>query len=188
MYTVRKATPSDARSVAGIYVDSWCNTYAGLLPKALLIGLNTDNHERRRWRHELARRSDKHVAFVAEVSDHGVIGLASGGLVRNRQIEHDGEVYTLNVADEYHGFGLGKRLFTTVAAQLVEKHGSSLIVWVLLGNPARFFYEALGGKLVARRLATMGGAPIEEIGFAWEDAQSLIAFGWHDQDGSIGRA
>jgi len=177
VYTVRKAAPSDAWSIAGIYVDSWCNTYAGLLPEALLIGLNTDDHERRRWRHELARRSDKHVAFVAEVSDHGVIEFASGGLVRNRQIKHDGEVYTLYVADEYHGFGLGKRLFTTLAAQLFKAYVSSLIVWVLLGNPARYIYEALGGKLVAHRHATMGGAPIEEIGFAWEDVRSLIALG-----------
>ena len=77
---------------------------------------------------------------------------------------------------------------TTIAAQLVEVHGSSLIVCVLQGNPARFFYEALGGKRVAHRHATMGGAPIEEIGFAWEDARSLVAIERPDQDGSIGRA
>ncbi len=188
MYTVRKATPSDARSIAGIYVDSWRNTYAGLLPDELLVGLDTDDRERRWWRHILARQSDNHAAFVAEASGYGVIGFASGGLARDRQIEYDGEVYTLYVLDEHHGFGLSKRLFTTLSAQLVEAHGSSLIVWVLLGNPARFFYEALGGKRVAHRHATMGGAPIEEIGFAWEDARSLVAIERPDQDGSIGRA
>ena len=187
MYNVRKAALSDARSIAGIYVDSWRNTYAGLLPDKFLIGLDRDDCERCWWRHILARRSNKHVAFVAEASGHGVIGFASGGLARDRQIEHDGEVYTLYVLNEYHGFGLGKRLFTTMAAQLVETHGSSLIVWVLLGNPARFFYESLGGKLVAHRYATMAGAPIEEIGFAWEDVRSLIALGRPNQDGSIGQ-
>jgi len=186
VYTIRKATPSDARSIAGVYVDSWRNTYAGLLPDELLVGLDTSDHECRWWRHVLARRSDNHAAFVAEASGHGVIGFASGGPARDNQIECYGEVYTLYVLDEHHGFGLGKRLFTTIVAQLVEGQGSSLIVWVLLGNPARFFYEALGGKLVAHRHATMGGAPIEEICFAWEDVRSLIALGRPNQAGSIG--
>ena len=188
MYTVRKATPSDARSIAGIYADSWRNTYAGLMPDELLIGLDTDDRERHSWRHVLTRQSDNHLAFVAESNGLGVIGFSSGGLARDRQIEYDGEVYTLYVLDEHHGCGLGKRLFTTIAAQLVETYGSSMIVWVLRGNPARFFYEALGGKLVAHRYSTLGGGPIEEIGFAWEDVRALIALGQPDRDGSIGWA
>ena len=188
MYTVRKAVPSDARSIAGIYVDSWRDTYAGLLPDELLVGLDANDRERRWWRHVLARRSGSHAAFVAEASGHGVVGFVSGGPARDHRFEYDGEVYTLYLRDEHHGIGLGKRLFTTMAAQLVETRGSSLIVWVLVGNPARFFYEALGGKRVAHRHGTMGGAPIEEIGFAWEDARSLVALGRPDRSGSTGRA
>ena len=62
-----------------------------------------------------------------------------------------------------------------------------MIVWVLQCNPARFFYEALGGKLVAHRHGSMGGAAIEEIGFAWEDARSLVALGRQGRGGSTGQ-
>ena len=50
-------------------------------------------------------------------------------------------------------------------------------MWVLKGNPARYFYETLGGKLVARRPTRLGGADIEELAFAWEDVSELIALG-----------
>lgn len=177
MYTVRKAAPTDARSISEIYVDSWRSTYPGLLPDDLLIGLDANAREARWWRRVLADRPSRHVAFVADSRDHGVVGFVSGGAARDRRFEYDGEVYTLYLRDDQQGIGLGKRLFTTVAARLVETRGPSLIVWVLKGNPARFFYEALGGKLVAHRHGSIGGAPIEEIGFAWQDARSLVALG-----------
>ncbi len=181
MYTVRKAAPSDARSIAGIYVDSWRSTYAGLLSDDLLVGLDADGRERRWWRHALSRRTGRHAVFVAEASRDGLVGFVSGGPARDRRFNFDGEVYSLYLSDEYHGIGLGKRLFTTMAAHLVETRRTSLIVWVLKGNPAQFFYEALGGKRVAHRPGTMGGAPIAEIGYGWEDARALIALGRSDQ-------
>jgi GNAT superfamily N-acetyltransferase len=187
VYTVRKAAPSDARSISEIYVESWRNTYAGLLPDELLIGLDANDRESRWWRHVLANRPGRQSAFVAESNDHGVVGFVSGGAARDRRFEYDGEVYTLYLRDDYHGLGLGKRLFTAMAAQLVETRGSSMIVWVLQGNPARFFYEALGGKRVAHRHGSMGGAPIEEIGFAWEDARSLVSLGRQDRGRSTGQ-
>ncbi len=188
MFTIRAAEPSDAGAIARIYVDSWRDTYAGLLPDAFLVGLDADDRERNWWRHALARRAGRHVAFVAEAGGEGVVGFVSGGRARDRRLGYDGEVYTLYLRDDHHGIGLGKRLFTTMAAQLVQARGPSLIVWVLDGNPARFFYEALGGKCVAHRHGAMGGSAIEEIGFAWDDARALVALGRPGQDGSTGQA
>ncbi len=177
MFTVRKAAPPDARSIARIYVDSWRSTYAGLLPDKLLLGLDADDRERRWWHHALARRHGRHAVFVAEAPSDGIVGFVSGGPARNRRFDYDGEVYALYVRDEHHGIGLGKLLFTTMAAHLVHTRRSSLMVWVLDGNPSRFFYEALGGKRIAHRHGTLGGAPIEEIAYAWEDARALVALG-----------
>ena len=36
-----------------------------------------------------------------------------------------------------------------------------------LKNPARFFYEAMGGKLVAERDTTMMGVAVPEVAFGW---------------------
>jgi L-amino acid N-acyltransferase YncA len=187
MFAIRAAEPSDAGAIARIYVDAWRDTYAGLLAEEFLVGLDADGRERRWWRHALARRGGRHAAFVAEAGEDGVVGFVSGGRARDRRLDYDGEVYTLYLRHDHHGVGLGKRLFTTMAAQLVQVRGPSLIVWVLAGNPARYFYEALGAKCVARRPGTMGGAPIEEIGFAWDDARALVALGRPGQDGQDGQ-
>ena len=36
-----------------------------------------------------------------------------------------------------------------------------------LENPVRFFYEAMGGKLVAERVQRMLGDPVPEVAFGW---------------------
>ena len=51
-----------------------------------------------------------------------------------------------------------------------------MIVWCLRENPARFFYEHLGGRLVARRPGRVGAAPVEEIGYAWTDASAVAVW------------
>ncbi len=177
MFTIRAADPSDAGEIARIYVDSWRDTYAGLLPDELLVGLDADDRETSHWSRALTRRADRHAAFVVDAGGDGVVGFASGGPARDRRFDYHGEVYTLYLRDDHQGIGLGKRLFTTMAARLVRTRGPTLAVWVLVGNPARFFYEALGGTCFAHRHGTMGGAPIEEIGFAWQDARALVALG-----------
>ncbi len=181
MITIREAAPADAGSIARIYVESWRTTYAGLLPDELLLGLDAGDRESRWWRHAVSRRRGRDAVFVADSGADGMIGFVSGGDARDRRLGHDGEVYALYVDDDHHDLGVGKRLFTTMAAHLVETRRASLIVWVLDGNPARFFYEALGGKHIARRHGTMAGAAIEEIAYAWEDVRALVALGRSDR-------
>ena len=54
---------------------------------------------------------------------------------------------------------------TTVAPD----HGNSaVVVWVLAANPARFFYEASGGRKVAERIENFAGAELAELAFGWD--------------------
>ncbi len=60
-------------------------------------------------------------------------------------------MHALRVAQRYHGQGVGRQLFTAVAARLRQEGFICLVVWVLAENPARGFYERLGGELVDER-------------------------------------
>ena len=112
--------------------------------------------------------------FVAEAAAGAgarrVVGFAGGGPARRAATGHAGEVYTLYVEDDFHGLGIGRALFSALAAGLARDLGPSLVVWVLAGNPARFFYEALGGRPAGRRLGTLGGQAIEELAYGWSGA------------------
>lgn len=183
MVTIRRASIEDAAAIARVYVDCWRSTYAGLLPDDLLLRPNAVEREERWWRRSLSRRRGGLLVFVAEDSAHGVIGFASGGPSRDRGLDYGGEVYTLYVDDDFQGLGIGRRLFVVVSERLAAGARDSVVVWVLNGNPARFFYEALGGKCVARRGGVMGGEPIEELAFGWEDVSELIALGKSGESG-----
>ena len=51
----------------------------------------------------------------------------------------------------------------------------SLLIWVLKENePARRFYEALGGINVAEKDVEIGGASLTEVAYGWADIQSLV--------------
>ncbi len=180
MTVFRPATLDDAMAIAEIYVDSWRNTYAGLLPDDVLLRLDAPNREVRWWRRSLSGRRQDHLVYVAEHPEHGVIGFAGGGASRCRGLSHDIEIFTLYLHDEYHGLGIGKGLFLRLSERLAARSDGSLVVWVLDGNPARYFYEALGGKCIARRSGSMGGAEIEEVAYGWEDIRELIELGKSD--------
>lgn len=177
MTVFRQATLDDAMAIAEVYVDSWRDTYAGLLPDDVLLQLNAANREVRWWRRTLSGRRQDQLVYVAEHPGFGVIGFASGGASRGRGFAHETEVFTLYLRNEYHGQGIGKGLFLTLSERLAARSDGSLIVWVLDGNPSRYFYEALGGKCIARRNGSMGGAQIQEVAYGWEDIRELIELG-----------
>jgi len=174
---IRTAKKDDAAAIAKIHVETWRSTYAGLLPDDLLLRMNVAEHEARWWRQVLGRYRRNHFVYVAETKADGVIGFGSGGPSREPGLAYKGEIYTLYLGDEFHGRGLGKRLFGALAERSVRDRGPSLIVWVLAGNPSRFFYETMGGKPVARRPGVMAGAKIEELAYGWADANVLVPSG-----------
>ena len=178
MVRLRAARVCDAQDVARIYVEGWRNAYPGLLPDSLLVGMRADERRGRAWARLIARSGSSERVIVAETIGGGsakVVGFASGGAAREDGLGHDGEVNTLYVDDDFRGNGIGRRLFATMAVGLAERHGPSVMVWVLEGNPARYFYESLDGRLVGRRPGSLGGADIVELAYAWPQASVLAA-------------
>lgn len=172
---LRPARPSDAAAIAGIYVAGWQDAYPGLLPDRLLIGMRRSEGRAGRWARTIRHPARGEQVMVAESDDGEVIGFASGGPARPRGFAYDSEVYTLYVDGDHQQSGVGRRLFAGLAMELASTLGPSLIVWVLAGNPSRYFYEALGGRHVGRRAGSLGGTAIEELAYGWSDAAVLAA-------------
>ncbi len=182
MVKIRPARVGDAEALSRIYVEGWRSAYPGLLPANLLVGMCAGERRGRAWARVIAGPGSSERVIVAETAaceaddrPGPVVGFASGGVARQGGLGHDGEVYTLYVDDDFQGNGIGRRLFATLAVGLAGRYGPSVIVWVLEGNPARYFYESLDGRLVGRRPGSLGGADIVELAYAWPEATVLAA-------------
>src|ERR1700761_3116028 len=106
--SVRQARPSDAADLARIYIESWQDTYAGLISHSLLGAMSLKNHTAR-WQ---ATMRGPGAVLVAEDAAHGPIGLASLGLARDGSLGFEGEIYTLYVDPAFFGRGAGRALMT----------------------------------------------------------------------------
>ena len=75
----------------------------------------------------------------------------------------------------------GGSLLLALFARLVATGYGSALVWVVRANPARFFYERLGGKQVMYRPIPVGGQPVEAVAYGWRDLAALL--GRHARSG-----
>jgi ribosomal protein S18 acetylase RimI-like enzyme len=162
---VRVARPEDAVAVARVYIDSWHDTYAAILPSQLLCAM-TVKGQAARWRAAIRARGREQV-LVAESNRHGLVGMSSLGPSRDGTLGFDGEIYTLYVDPEYYGRGAGTALLRAGFASLRARGFVSCLIWAHARNPVRFFYEAMGGRLVAERVERMMGDPVPETAFGW---------------------
>ena len=164
--TIRKARPSDAESVARIYVDSWRDTYPLILPNRLLANMSVEGQSAR-WRNAIAMAA-REAVYVAEDDDKGtIVGMTSLGRARDAALGYDAEIYTLYVDPVLTGRGIGRALLSGAFSALAERGHTRCVIWAHSKNPARFFYEAMGGKLIAERVTAMAGAPVPEVAFGW---------------------
>jgi ribosomal protein S18 acetylase RimI-like enzyme len=172
MLMLRPAYPADAEAIARIYVEAWRSAYPGLVPDRVLVRMSA-RAQARQWSMALARHGRNDRVVIAETADAGVVGFGSCGEARPTGLPPAGEIFTLYVAPEHQGQGIGRavlyRLFDTLA-----DHGlNSALVWVLAGNPSRFFYEAMGGRRIAERVERLWDQPMPQAAYGWDDVRSV---------------
>ena len=166
--SVRTARPEDAADLARIYIESWQDTYAGVISHALLSAMSAKAHAAR-WQATI-KTMDRHGAsvLVAEDARFGPVGLCSLGRARDHGLGFEGEVYTLYVDPAFLGRGVGRALLSGAFDALKERKLRSCLIWAHARNNACFFYEAMGGRRVATRTTRLIGELTPEIGFGWK--------------------
>jgi ribosomal protein S18 acetylase RimI-like enzyme len=170
--TLRTARAEDANKIARVEVEAWRDTYPLLLPEDYLVAGLDQAKKGHAWRRRLERRSQETILVVVD-GDDGVVGYAAFGPDRRRG--GGGELYELYVLTDHQGRGFGRALCAEVAAHLRRQGLRSLTVEVLDGNSSRFFYEALGGRLAARRRQRFAGRDLPTLVYVWDDARIAAA-------------
>jgi ribosomal protein S18 acetylase RimI-like enzyme len=168
---IRTARPEDAAPIARLDVETWQAAYAGILGTPYLAGLSPTRREAG-WRHVISRAPrDVHIAAKG---DGDIVGFGSCGACRGEP-GFTGEVFTLYVAPDWQNQGIGRRLLLAMFGHLVAQGHNSAVIWVLRENPARFFYQRLGGKEVRRKLLPFNGTQVPASGFGWRDLPAYLS-------------
>ena len=172
-FVVFPAGPADAEDLARVHVQSWRETYKGLLPDAYLARMSEADFARR-FRRSLTFPAPGELTLVA-MSRDGLLGYVQAGPSR-AGVAGEGEIATLYLLRSAQGLGAGKRLMAGAARALAAEGATSLALTVLRGNiGARGFYEHLGGLAAMNSLERgPGGALLHEVTYRWPDIRTLL--------------
>jgi ribosomal protein S18 acetylase RimI-like enzyme len=167
--TIRDANPDDVPGIARVHVDSWRSTYRGIVPDEVLDNLSYAQREEM-W----GRIFQNHLpgsTFLVAVDETGrIVGFADAG--PSRESELDSELYAIYLLEEAQGQGIGRRLFEEIMRRLRRAGFKSMTLWVLEDNPARRFYERMGGRQAREQVITIG-KELPQIGYDWDVELSI---------------
>ena len=161
--TIREAASPDARALADLRVRTWRAAYRGLLPDALLDGLDAASAEER-WR---ARIADSSSWTLVGEQQGRVVGFVTCGASRDEGVSAwEGEVHALYVSPELWGRGYGHALLQAALERLRAEGRCEVVLWMLRGNRrAQHFYVRQGFALDggARQIAHSSGVLLDEV-------------------------
>jgi len=138
-FDVRRAGPADASSMARVHVDTWRETYRGLMSDDVLDDPSLLKRRERFWTAALTDpRYRQNIAAVA-LSDGRLIGIAMSGPCLNDSDESQ-QLHVLYTYAAFHGSGVGAALLDAVVDRTVPA-----ALWVADPNPrAQAFYRKHG--------------------------------------------
>lgn len=172
------AWPADAPDLARMHVESWRESYPGLVPEAMLAALSVEARTAA-WRRILAEPGQAAGVFVAAL-DGRIVGFGSYGAQRAEALRargYAGEISALYVLKAFQRRGLGARLLFRMAFRLEVSGLQAASLWVLRDNlPARRFYERCGGELLGEREDVRPQGALHEVAYGWPAVARLLRF------------
>ncbi|UZD61850.1 GNAT family N-acetyltransferase [Brevibacterium sp. JSBI002] len=157
-HAVRPPEPADAAAMARVHVDTWLETYRGIMPDELLDAPDLIDRRRQMWTQILAEAAPSKFTCAVAESDGEIVGIAMAGPPENTESaeddidaggEHgstraarpeDRHLYVLYAYRSMHGTGVGQDLLDAVIDPSV-----TTALWVADPNPrAQAFYSKNG--------------------------------------------
>lgn len=167
-FHVCDAVLSDVKGIAQVNFTAWRETYCGLIEDDFLNSISVERYKER-W-HLILSRGDSHsFVIVIKNSEEEIIGYCSGGKAREPFQHFEGEIYALYLLKNFHGKGIGKRLFTEALKKLKGMGFKSFFLFVLHNNPTLSFYRHYQPNVEAPAIVKIGEHTYEDIGMGWND-------------------
>lgn len=137
---VRAAVDHDVPWMARLHVESWCETYRGLMADAVLDDPEFVSRRQRFWTAALSDPLYAANRIAVAERDGSLIGIAMAGPVIEPDVQWSAQLYVLYTYAAVHGLGAGAALLDTVT-----EPATTVGLWVADPNPrAQTFYRKHG--------------------------------------------
>ena len=137
---VRPVRDVDAEALGRVHATCWHETYDHLISTAALEAVSPKRMAEL-WTHWAAQGEDYRMR--AALVDGEIVGFVGSGPARDKDAPRNRELYFIYLLADYHGTGIGKRLFDAAVDEDEE-----LYLWVAEDNPrAHRFYARNGFAL-----------------------------------------
>ena len=164
---IRQACSDDAAEIANVHVNSWRETYAGLLPQKFISELPLSFRRRRDYWESVIQKSPQNL-LVAEEEKFGIVGFASVESARDPRLTGKGELTAIYLLRSFHGKGLGRDLLAAALGELKTRGFKEAYCWVLKDNPTIRFYQRSGASFLGyEKPDTIGGQSVTELAYGW---------------------
>jgi len=171
---IRQAIPEDAATIARVHIDSWRETYDGIVAAEYLNKLSYSDRTAR-WQDNLAhcvpdvRQGPETWVLEAPAEGQGRLlrGFVTFGPARDLEFGAGGELYAIYLLRAAQGHGFGRILLDRACTGLKAAGFSDMSLWVLAANPTRDFYRHMGGVETGRKMINIGLQELEEISLRW---------------------
>jgi len=134
---VRPVRDVDAEALGRVHATCWHETYDHLISKAALESVSPKRLAEL-WTHWAVQGPE--FTMSAALVDGEIVGFVGSGPARDRDAPRTRELYFIYLLDEFHGTGIGQRLFDAAVDP-----DEGIYLWVAGDNPrAHRFYERNG--------------------------------------------
>ncbi len=166
----RKAVFDDAEGLALVHIQSWQETYKGIVPEIHLKSMNLQERTER-WQNGTLSSPEKNKqspTFIA-LDKKKIIGFATCGANREPEIPYEGELWAIYLLQHYQNLGIGQHLFHLCKEHLKNQYLRNMYAWVLRTNHTLNWYLKNGAHLLPHtKQIILGGAELEEVAAGWE--------------------
>jgi GNAT superfamily N-acetyltransferase len=173
---IRTATLGDEDQLAQVHIQSWQETYKGLVPQGYLDNLPSELVERiDMWKGILA--NPQRWTWVAE-GVNGIVGFVLFGPPRDPSREGFIELGAIYLLASEKGKGIGFSLLSAGFNKMRDLGYKKAYCWVLEGNPTIKFYNGSGASFSNQlKEDEIGGKKFNELAYEWESL-SLGDYNW----------